>query len=69
MIHTLSGRTEIIFIGSGAVNPTTLGLRIQPVDKIVYPRGCWDSQVGSEEIKGIKKKHISDMIVSINLRF
>lgn len=48
LIHTLSCRTEFSRIGSEWVKPTASGLRIQPVNEIVDPGGCWDSQVGSE---------------------
>lgn len=54
MIHTLRGRTEIPQVGSDGVKPTAAGLRIQPIDEIVYPRGCWDSQVGSDKNQGGK---------------
>lgn len=36
------------YVGSTGVEPTAFGSRVEPINEVVHPGGCWDGEVGSK---------------------
>lgn len=45
--HTLWSWTELSYVRSTGIVPTAFGTRVEPVNEVVYPRGCWNGEIGS----------------------